>query len=1833
MSLSELLSNFHNLSVTNLSQNYDQADEMLVEILGKLRGEIPDSEILYKVPGSHFSFANSEATIQNMTQLFDDLYLKNEEYSLSRIDLIANIALQIISFDFPHFSKYVIDNKNRMPDRIKYKIYQVIVDSTSGFLLNAPMSPRNRFPGSSTSQNSTEINNNNEDINMNGTKFQFFNLDSPDLKTPFGLALTSFRQEICKILINEINQMPNEIYSDDRPTVNVPSILPTLLSTIIPPYFHDSDIGCGFPGRPEVLFAITKLQNQTCYVKRPKRHHENSEVMSSWIKFYIDVSGFESSKYDEELVFAEPQTIEFSPIVALMKMFPDVAPSIALTNEMDLLAKHVVSGILGPDPMYASFLIVWTQVMLYLIPDFSFELFDHFFHSMNLYHTFSMNQKHTFILAITRFISILCCHFERYLNQKQTISIHSFAMLNLCSISPDIRYEALKLLRVLYRFANDMESPMKSILHFFNEGEPLILSNYLRVFRDHPSVSMQSNLLMPSVEPTFMDLLLCKCNSLWLIAILTLAPLAADYLDNQSLDDFKRFGFNYIKKLINFPDDKNAKISMILIFTLLGSCADIPIGLADEEYSQQQIELSESIIYEGIQISKYFTHDLYHKLHIMFRSVNVSAFPYLISLCKDINNVNILVLILYAFVMNSNFDVMMQHNDFHTAFLSIFTIVTNKLFEMNILQKNTFFQSTPSQNKTISENAVIICDYLMVVLSIFKNYEMKYQEEIHGLIPILPFVFNTELPVLKNMSFLFSPLFNLTFFTPNTPIEKRLHIFAINAFSELVACISIPDDSLFLNLQFIEQIHFVSLELPSIMTNLMVHHFSTLFPRFLDSAMSPGGKQYFNAISSLFALHPAEVEMRPKEYFINTLWPSCASVETNPIISEYLQVIYENCGTFILCCLFYLVEPEKELSYRAFLLIVVLSPILSLYHFNGRSDYVKPLFTAFLRLANLYGQSISNLQVATVTELSEILSQHFSFCLEQFLEDALDLIPQFNQETIHNSLFVITPWFKQVIFDMENRVISKETELIFMRFSCYSFIDKLLSAIPQVDLLDVNSASLNIWRALVMDGDIPKINIVPILIALMNAAENSSNHAVLYPLFRYLYRLQSNTVSDCLTSYLSFSYNFFSSQMYPSVESNFRLSDYIGGYDQEIDDSSSATASKATNVIMFVITELHTLASDTVVPLIPYLPIIFAFSLANIDLYFDKINLLTSTIFTQLKPLIEDDVLSIYNEAYKNVKFLLKTEDLSKINKTKILRGNVPLPGTNLTRISGSFSNLFLSYDEALLKQYEMQLLQWALCCGDLMRATNALFCLQGSITLFDNEVIGLFSRALFSVAECAAFLYNERHADITIYAYYMRALLLTLKPIALYHANKNTLFTVSSIMWIAIESLKCNTPDLSSVFEAALELFNVFLYHPELFSLISYKKEYTGGQFTPGVFWKYHEPWDDKFHGCSRNILEFTPREHNNSHCLNLVITTLNLMIQTNFSTLFSDSPLWYYTALLSLLPWMWTVILTDFNQFMFDTENVKLLADTHESLMQFLEDPELVESMSIIVGNGVFDLYEHMIKITKRTILCMNKEDLPSIAIFFTNYVKFGQSFAKIPLYSIVTQILELAPEYSIHFADFIVYADADLNSSRRIYIELLFDKFKRIKATERIERTFSFPYLILYDRIVAILIPQMYEFDTTEQILTNFDELRSFPPLLPREPNLYYNTKFNEIAKSLRTSKIEPFNSWNEILTKMHTSLIDNDLLQEKKIHKVKSLKADLILKQVLEEIREDNKDVLPPTDYTQEMENEECHEYQEQLPDNPYELIILKAEMFLPTVEDANYVGDELFEQIC
>jgi hypothetical protein len=162
-------------------------------------------------------------------------------------------------------------------------------------------------------------------------------------------------------------------------------------------------------------------------------------------------------------------------------------------------------------------------------------------------------------------------------------------------------------------------------------------------------------------------------------------------------------------------------------------------------------------------------------------------------------------------------------------------------------------------------------------------------------------------------------------------------------------------------------------------------------------------------------------------------------------------------------------------------------------------------------------------------------------------------------------------------------------------------------------------------------------------------------------------------------------------------------------------------------------------------------------------------------------------------------------------------------------------------------------------------------------------------------------------------------------------------------------------------------------------------------------------------------------------------------------------------------------------------------------------------------------------------------------------------------------------------------------------------------------------------MFERIVAVSIPHLYEVNLSEISALSLVDLNSFPPLVPFNKTLRRSERFKVLNDVLQTYRFEPFATWGEITAKLHTSMVDTeglDVMKKRKTDfKVHAVLSELVSKHELRVQTMENRDDSARADQRDGAAQEN---------NSPYGFIFLEAEHFVPTVDEINLVGNELFE---
>jgi hypothetical protein len=1059
-------------------------------------------------------------------------------------------------------------------------------------------------------------------------------------------------------------------------------------------------------------------------------------------------------------------------------------------------------------------------------------------------------------------------------------------------------------------------------------------------------------------------------------------------------------------------------------------------------------------------------------------------------------------------------------------------------------------------------------------------------------------------------------------------IHPRIHFYAVRTLSAWLACNPMWNVSLLLSPDFRRSVGVFARECPSILLNLLTHHFDLLLPHYIQTAYLKDQEAYFSAIAAFFRAHSMRSTITT-ETVLRDQWESCSD-SCDAMSARYLNVLYENCGSLILSGLFFLSRSDKKLAEEAFLILGSLAPVLSIVHMEGRADDVPKLIDEIRKTSVKIEQSFSSVDMQSIGQISSLLCGCFQFCMEQLLSDACEFISGLSRPEIHRMLIVLRPWFAAIEFDLENRVISGETDLLFKRFSCFSFVHSLMLSFSKSADAISDSEVFNMWKTLVAPREFSgNRNFFSVFLSVIYAAFDSKNHDLAQLIIVYLFRIDPALTSTAISQHFSFGY---------SAHVHFRETDEAPQGDESSDDLADVDEDRvirrsSRSLMIFLLKIVKNLILDSVRPFIPSLPTIFSFCMVHLFEFFGLISELIAAITAELLPLIGDESAQFMHDINASVNALtIQTRHSSRS------LGDMGVPDPHLAHaplITRAITHFFLNHNQEMAKQMGLELLQWGMCCGDLHRASYAIAAYRGNLAVTTNLIVDLTARTLWSVTDAVKIIVAKNQAaeaDLPSYLLFMSEHLKMLKSVATCFVEKGTLASDSTLLWIAIETLRCNGRETAIVFDAALALLDYLFSFPQLFGFLAAGKNYSPEQLTMASFTKFHQPWGDSFHGLYRSLYEHESLAPN----MDALIRVINKVIQTNFIGLFADAENAIYIAVLSLLPWMWSVVITDNSRYIYDSPSVLMMEATKESMRARITDTQVLDALLLIGGNEEVDVFSLTSQLCAIIVPRILTADLVMLAKFFTNCLKFGHKSMKSPLYSIVANVIRSAtePEPLVRaLSQFTSVVASDKNESRRSYTELYLGVLPTVPEIEELleEARVKWPEMEMFERIVAVNIPHLYDVSLSELSNISITDLNSFPPLLPWEPILLENERFGTFYDVLAQLRFEPFMGWSEWTAKLLASLVRTDDLDGMS-HSVKfaEIKVHSALRQVLDKLDAAQAPVVETGEEGQEQPEEVAIEAAPEEAKDPYSFVFVVPDLFLPSLDEINVIGLDQYD---
>ena len=1543
------------------------------------------------------------------------------------------------------------------------------------------------------------------------------NLFSNDMTSDFGQALQKMRQMIVTRALQLIENRQGDVDRKIQNAFAVKRVSSSLRKVVIDEFPHAAELSCGYPDLKMMITLSDLVQRDSFALHIVPTDSDN---IGEWLSFYSKIMGCEDITDNFEIHFDDYMPVGDDELVATFKLVPLTGIELNLTNEQ---YRFILNEILGAERARGAFLAVWCQIQIILDSSFRLGFWKALLGCYSGRALLSPDQYYIFLALMGKVLDALSYTGEELITEEDVRLVETIAVIGLCSNEGSCRFSAMKLLDTMTRYGSNMWK-------VFLESRPDIPSVFMIFFDQNPASYLEPPVVRP--ERLFDLVAICSNNAshLWQLTLSAMLSIIYESLDSDFIAALKSEALAFLNFKYLHTD------FAVNLMTLLACLLNRSDPTTDE-----------TIISEIMHRSKAVAAGDMSSLNILIGSVPSSFHEKMILIVEDSFDMRVASTLARIVSWSDQFDANV------TPFLEVFFRLTQVMVGRRLLLQDCQFELLPEQTENFGKNLHVILEYCASVYKLCGFFEANHMKEQNECFPCQMIVNDPDNPEIKLFSNLFNALLGFTLFKGS----ERLVSYSTKALAKYITCVPFMNAEAMSSDAFLAQIDKISGFCPSILQNLLNHHFVSIFPKFLDFALQKNGEKYLNAICSYFRPSNAPPEVDIKRLLIEQQWNNLGPMNSH---SQKMEVIYNNTGKLVFCCLFYLARDCAEMKDEAYVLLATLIPLIYIFHMEGRSDKVKSLIDKFFELS---AQCVSSTSQKSVTKISGAICEAMPFCLEQVLKAALVNMKNWDNGLVNEVLPVLVPWFEAVEIDTEDRVICRESTLVFIEFSGYSLIESMLKCLQGVFTDDFSSPAYTIWTSLVTKDEKPNNNFMPVLLCLHHIAPRYKE--ALFRIFRFLFTVEPLSVISVLTSTFKFTYSFFMSQRgeTPNAESQ-----------------------------LFSVTCLMTLMTDSMENFIQFLPLIFSFAMVYIDVFTDEVINLCRKMIQELKPFIKEDCQVEYAGLCEL--FTIRSESLDH-------------------RAPAVIYDFFEAFDTDSGTEFAMELLRWGVCCADIPRAAAAL---RAKPMVTSQTIIGLCVRALACVSSAAS-VSSQRD----VYMNYMVSMLAALQSMAEELFLDDSMPPDTALLWTALESLKC--PD-NNVFANAIAMLDDFLSRKKLFEVLTGDAEFDGTQFQEAVIWKFHAPWNDTYSGfadylCIRNSIE--------PYDVTKTIELLCHMVQTRYLTLFRNSEKTVYTVLLLLLPWIWKCKHISMKAGLASKAEVTLAKDTIEAFCALLSSDEDASIKEKLQRQNVYiDLQDDIVFICRECLSLFDSNELPLICHFYTDLVEFGTSTMTRALYYLTYEILTRFPDCSAHLSRFANVMRHDKVVSHKTIIREFMQTYVDSPESSSIDSQFpSFP---LYERIVAVTIPHMFEPNITDYQVEQFDDPNTFPPLLPNDPSVLEVDKFSSVAAQLRQIVVAPFEEWHILINKLSMKLVNQDkaaLMVANKRDHIKEIDVQAIFNSIAPSFTEP--EVVSEHEEEEEIEDQSLTEF---LLNNPYSIASPQASLFVPSVDEVNVIGEDLFD---
>ncbi|EAY02920.1 hypothetical protein TVAG_040700 [Trichomonas vaginalis G3] len=1655
--------------------------------------------------GQTYSTIHKELTKEKIKSLFE-VIKSTFKTGDPCFHLVLIVVMHLIAQDLPFFVKDILtplfDSKLDEELLICAYISRQILDPCTGFL---------KFASHDGKEN--------HDYWGNG---------SEDLKTEFGVAITKLRS----LVFNKGASLLKATTSKDRNGnifYNV-SILANIQNVIVPPNYRVGDFLCGFPRRPEIAINLSTLQDQSIFTQPHKIEPDKiSPAIQTWAKMFGFMNSIGAKELKLQMDFASNVVTKDTPCVLFLKLIPFLNisefPADILRNAIDQLIYSNVE--------FSSFILILIQSILLIYPDTTNIIFDKLFEFVDQIGTLTVSQLYLLIFSIGRFMEILYCHKVRKLTNEALTKLDSLTLLAFCAPYNGIRDGALRLAFAISRYETGIRE--NTVYSVFNSSSKQIEQEFVSSIKCFPLIS----LLHPTdniTAPTVIEVMRCSEELIWQIMLSGLAKQITKSLDQNLIRQFKHDAIKLLETMDSSSFSRRYAINILMNLTI------IPVESNDKSTIRIVLDNAAACLSE-----------LYPDVIFLFTTCPETMFLPIIEtlLHSDDILIQVTATATCGLTWNSQFSKALDNPQFLSLFQTLFRKLTKDVNSFLIDESIKTKDVKKDVSTSIIYNHVVLRDFVLTTYQLLDFLTKKFSSRPKTPFPCFDIITDVEQKELLNMESTFDSLIIIATTEFNDP-DNNLHFYTIRTISLWLCCCRLRKSDLMNTNDFIDQLE--KFNDVMLLANSLIHQFNDFLPIFLKRSIQENGSLYFDALCIFFRA-PHKFATGPTAVLVSQ-WESI-DPEPNEEMQNAMQYLYEEGGNFLAMCFFYLVSNDKKQRDNSFIMLSSIVPLLVAYHDRCQAD----------RLVDLLGtlRNFSTLTMATenVNNLCTKLVEYLSFMTESVIDRYIDaMLSKPTMET--DRLFhPILPWINSISLDLENRVVSRNTDFIFLRFSCFSFVEKVLSIFEPMSRKVEDSLGIVIWQSLAKKSSYEFV--INALLSLALNSENSQTQPTVAAIIQAFYVADPEKVVDILVKHLSFMY--------------WLHNDIFGGLIVNKVKSDNDDNLSHGRLIFSILLEISRTSAAVI---LKHLPVLCGFVLIH---KCDTLKTIVRKIFTEVQQ-------QLGRKAPQRLEII--THELDN----------------NRVQLATSYYNLMNDFDPNLANEFTLCLLRWALCCGNIKKSTLAVQSYTGlPVNPPEPNIVGLFSRAFWIVTSALSEIDDFNSAVLEInYVAEIAGAFLTMARIS---DEKGVLTHNPALFWVPAELLKLNFASQSPIFKQSLKALCFYFERKSLFEAISGQNPERNDSncFVPSVFMRFLAPWHEEIEGFSSLIMNSTVDDLDTS----LAIRALCLIAQCGFPALFSRSESWAECCALTLLPWMWMVSTNDYGRAIYVSDENSMFVSTANSLAQYIKDEEVSNALKNMSTFNYITLYNDVKLITEKCGRKMSKEELRSFGNWCCNLLKFGDEMMKIPLYTIVSWLSEEVKDLPDLMPEFIYSAINDQSHEFAPFVSLLKAKVPANIKLEPKEKK-EFPQMHIFERIVVCDIPSLYDVNTLGETEVVCEDVNSLVPISPITPAIKDTPTVQRIRSALQRVHFPPFESWAQMSARGAATMLGVTGLSE--VRRTK-WNAAAVINQALELLANE-----PP-------KNEE-EEEEEELPD-PMGLIPVVASAFIPTMDDVNEIGANLFDE--